>query len=120
MGESNDSDLERDPAVERVPHRHKCRSQHLHGADAPSGPEQETLPPARHCRWGGLRPLQRRWLTLPWQTGRHGFEELASQLLEELGSDPRRITARDERALDDLQSTGRVTLRQRDDQLVKQ
>src|ERR1039458_4575354 len=71
----------------------------------------------RQSRGGSLR---RRWLTLARQVGCHGRQELASQLFEELSSDPWRVAARDECAFDDLQSTRRVTLRQRDEQLVQQ
>jgi hypothetical protein len=43
VGEANDGNLERDPGVDGIAHRHQRRSQYLHGADAARGPEEETL-----------------------------------------------------------------------------
>ena len=62
-----------------------------------------------------------RWqFAFPQQTGRHRREELATQLFEQLGSDPWGIAARDECALHDLEGASRITLRQCYDQLVDQ
>ena len=75
MGEPDDGDLERDPGVEGVSHRHHRRSQHLHRAHGPRRPEQENRP-AVGTRRSGHRGAWR--LAVARQTRCHGRQELAA------------------------------------------
>ena len=106
--EPDERDLERDPCIQGVPHRDHGGPQHLHRADGSSGSDQEDQPTLGRC----LARHRRRGLAVPGHPGRDRGEELAAQLVEELGGDARRVPPGDVCALDRLQGTSRVSLRQ--------
>ena len=105
MGEPDDGDLEGDPGVEGVAHGDHRRPEHLHGADAPGRPEQQTALHSCGTRsWRLAHACRRRGrVALPRQARGHGGQELGAQLVEKRRGDTGCVPTGDESTLDRLQ-----------------